>query len=94
MKADNATNARTPMQTKEMMVARPTGLLLVPPNAGFAAPPVLTDSVYPPPARPYRRGSCCFVHLPSLASRSTAAQKQSVMHAAWQSAALVPAPTT
>jgi hypothetical protein len=67
-----------PMQTNEIMVARPTGLLLVPvplpPNAGFAAPLVLTDNVYPPPARPYRRGSCCFVHVPSLASRSTAAQ--------------------
>ena len=34
------------------------------------------------------------MQVPSLLLSSTAAQRQSAMHAAWQSAALVPAPST
>lgn len=34
------------------------------------------------------------MHVPSLVSSSAATQKQSDMHAAWQSAALVPAAST
>ena len=49
----------------------------------------LTNSVYPPPTRPYRRGSCS-----SSLFSSTAVQRQSAMHAAWQSDALVTLPST
>jgi len=49
----------------------------------------LTNSVYPPPTRPYRRGSCS-----SSLFSSTAVQRQSAMHAAWQWDALVTLPST